>query len=146
MQKYAACCLANLQGMSGSFCLIVQGEIGIRNKRHCTDIVKHLAELETPPNNPEEADRRRRNKVTLCVEGNISAGKSSFLQKLLKTSVELRDIIEVSPDKIEHGHHEQACGIFAELLLTQRSGILLSRNMHARLSLEAKNCQRSGIL
>ena len=74
---------------------LVQGEIGIRNKRHCTDIVKHLADLEMPSQNQEEAERRKRNKVTLCVEGNISAGKSTFLQKLLKSSVELRDIIEV---------------------------------------------------
>ena len=29
------------------------------------------------------------------MEGNISAGKSSFLQRILKGSVELRDIVEV---------------------------------------------------
>jgi hypothetical protein len=57
--------------------------------------VKHLADLETPSQDQAEAEQRKRNKVTLCVEGNISAGKSTFLQKLLKSSVELRDIIEV---------------------------------------------------
>ncbi|KAK9902878.1 hypothetical protein WJX75_009597 [Coccomyxa subellipsoidea] len=79
----------------------LQGEIGIRNKRHCTDIVKHLADLETPSQDQAEAEQRKRNKVTLCVEGNISAGKSTFLQKLLKSSVELRDIIEVVPEPVD---------------------------------------------
>ena len=40
-------------------------------------------------------EQRVRNKVTLCVEGNISAGKTTFLQKLLASSVELRDIVKV---------------------------------------------------
>lgn len=71
-----------------------QESIGIR-KIHCNYIVKHLNELEALPEDVQEAERRKRSKVTLCVEGNISAGKSTFLQKLLKSSVELRDIIEV---------------------------------------------------
>ena len=84
-----------------------QGDIGIRNRRHCIDIVKHIAELEPDAGLDSGAQlgqdaRRRKNKVTLCVEGNISAGKSTFLQKLLKSSVELRDIIEVPSILLMH--------------------------------------------
>ncbi len=35
--------------------------------------------------------------VTLCVEGNISSGKSTFLQELMKGSLELKDKVEVLP-------------------------------------------------
>ena len=75
----------------------MQGDIGIRNKRHCAEIVKHIAELprEEEPGEQAAEELRIRNKVTLCVEGNISAGKTTFLQRLLATSVELRDIVQV---------------------------------------------------
>ena len=33
--------------------------------------------------------------MTLCVEGNISAGKTTFLQELLKGSIELCGEVEV---------------------------------------------------
>jgi len=43
------------------------------------------------------ADRR----VTLCVEGNISAGKSSFLKFIADECVELQDVIEVVPEPVD---------------------------------------------
>lgn len=48
-----------------------------------------------PP--PPSADRR----VTLCVEGNISAGKSSFLRFLADECVELQDVVEVVPEPVD---------------------------------------------
>ena len=71
----------------------VQEKVGIWNRRHCFRTVSHLADMEPKR---ERCFERSCQMVTLCVEGNISAGKSTFLQELLKSSVELRDIVEVS--------------------------------------------------
>ncbi len=54
------------------------------------------------------ANPKRR--ITLCVEGNISAGKSSFLQRILKGSVELRDIVEVRPCRRPPATHVPTLG------------------------------------
>ena len=72
----------------------VQTDVGIR-KQHCQNIVRHLAELQRDDDTAAAALANPNRRITLCVEGNISAGKSSFLQRILKGSVELRDIVEV---------------------------------------------------
>ena len=45
--------------------------------------------------NGTQHHKRTHQRVTLCVEGNISAGKTTFLQELLKGSIELRGEVEV---------------------------------------------------
>ena len=76
----------------------MQDDVGIR-RRHCVEIVRHIAELPCEGGGGAEQQCSRAawpvGKVTLCVEGNISAGKTTFLQKLMAGSVELRDIVEV---------------------------------------------------
>ena len=66
--------------------------MGIRNGHLCSKIVSHLASME---GHGTQHHRRARHRVTLCVEGNISAGKTTFLQELLKDSVELCGEVEV---------------------------------------------------
>ena len=66
---------------------------GIWNRCQRSRTVSHLADMELKRERCPESSCQ---KVTLCVEGNISAGKSTFLQELLKSSGELRDIVEVS--------------------------------------------------
>ena len=72
----------------------MQTDIGIR-RQHCQNIVRHLAEAQQDGEAAAAALANPNRRITLCVEGNISAGKSSFLQRILKGSVELRDIVEV---------------------------------------------------
>ena len=57
--------------------------------------MRHLAEAQQDGEAAAAALTNPKRRITLCVEGNISAGKSSFLQRILKGSVELRDIVEV---------------------------------------------------
>ena len=78
-----------------------QEEVGIRNSKHCGWVAAHIESLEWAPPAP---------KVTLAVEGNIGAGKSTFLRMLSSPSMrsalagaaggegllELRDVVEVS--------------------------------------------------
>eukprot|EP00191_Tetraselmis_sp_GSL018_P003187 CAMPEP_0177603086 /NCGR_PEP_ID=MMETSP0419_2-20121207/15296_1 /TAXON_ID=582737 /ORGANISM="Tetraselmis sp., Strain GSL018" /LENGTH=483 /DNA_ID=CAMNT_0019096777 /DNA_START=206 /DNA_END=1657 /DNA_ORIENTATION=+ len=39
--------------------------------------------------------------LTLCVEGNIGVGKTTFLQKLIGKSLELQEVVEVVPEPVE---------------------------------------------
>ena len=39
--------------------------------------------------------------LTLCVEGNIGVGKTTFLQKMIGESLELQEVVEVVPEPVE---------------------------------------------
>ena len=78
--------------------MVRQDNIGIRHRRHCQLITDHLRQsgeaeergliLPAPPSR----------KLTVCVEGNISTGKSSFLKLLgeVDQSMEVRGLHFVS--------------------------------------------------
>ena len=74
----------------------IQGTVGIRS-HHCTVIatdIKHKVDQEVmEAGGPSTTGRSKR--VTLCVEGNISAGKSTFLKWVSQGHPELADLLEV---------------------------------------------------
>ena len=67
--------------------------------------MRHLAEAQQDDEAAAAALANPKRRITLCIEGNISAGKSSFLQRILKGSVELRDIVEVRSTLLYEGRH-----------------------------------------
>ena len=80
-----------------------QDEVGVRRGDYATKIATHVATLPEPEaddasTTPARGTDRR---VTLCVEGNISAGKSSFLRFLADECVELQDVVEVVPEPVD---------------------------------------------
>jgi deoxyadenosine/deoxycytidine kinase len=66
--------------------------VGFRNSAHSRHVVDHLQSLEWEP---------KASRVKLAVEGNIGAGKSTFLDVLGDGSLELQDIIEIVPEPVE---------------------------------------------
>jgi deoxyadenosine/deoxycytidine kinase len=66
--------------------------VGFRNSAHSRHVVDHLQSLEWEP---------KASRVKLAVEGNIGAGKSTFLDVLSDGSLELQDIIEIVPEPVE---------------------------------------------
>ena len=74
----------------------LQETVGIRS-HHCNDIVtdiKHKVDEEiADAGGPSTTGRSKR--VTLCVEGNISAGKSTFLKWVSQDNPELAELLEV---------------------------------------------------
>ena len=60
-----------------------QEVVGIRNSRHCRTMAEHVASLEWRT-------------VKLAVEGNIGAGKSTFLDLMTDSALKMQDIIEAS--------------------------------------------------
>lgn len=78
----------------------MQEHVGIRNKNYAGKIAAHLETLgpdeESRGDEQEQQQQQQRKpRVTLCVEGNISAGKSTFLDML--TRFQLQEIVEVLP-------------------------------------------------
>ena len=113
----------------------VQEKVGIWNRRQCSRTVSHLADMEPKR---ERCPERSCQKVTLCVEGNISAGKSTFLEELLKSSVELRDIVEVSIPCCQGPHCLVGCSYCnCTHRLQGRHTELPSVNLHRR---ECRHC------
>ncbi|CAN1293766.1 Deoxycytidine kinase [Linum perenne] len=43
----------------------------------------------------------KKQRITFCVEGNISVGKTTFLQRIVSDTIELRDLVEVVPEPID---------------------------------------------
>ncbi|TVU39789.1 hypothetical protein EJB05_13229, partial [Eragrostis curvula] len=82
----------------------LQSSVGIIHKSHAESItsfvedtvVGELKEEREMPSMPSTTDKR----ITFCVEGNISLGKSTFLQKIANDTVELRDLVEIVPEPV----------------------------------------------
>lgn len=76
--------------------------VGFRNSAHSRSVADYLDNLEWVPQPA---------RVKLAVEGNIGAGKSTFLDVLCDGTLELQDIIEIVPEpveewqKVETGEH-----------------------------------------
>lgn len=83
--------------------------VGIRNSRHCRTVVDHISGLEWEAPSPAAEDGgidstscpNKSGRITLAVEGNIGAGKSTFLNLMSDGSLELQDIVEVVPEPVE---------------------------------------------
>ena len=75
--------------------LLLQAEVGIRKQHTATiaDDIRRRVEADLKDSSSQGAPAQR--KVTLCVEGNISAGKSTFLS-LMKEHADLSGMIDVS--------------------------------------------------
>lgn len=75
---------------------MLQTNVGIRLKKHCDMIAQHLLELQrdADADNTARLPPPKEKKLTLCVEGNISAGKSTFL-RMLAQECTLHELVEV---------------------------------------------------
>ncbi len=88
----------------------MQEKVGIRS-HHCsviaTDIKQKVDEEVADAEGPSTS--RKSGRVTLCVEGNISAGKSTFLNWVAQGHPELDGMLEVLINKI--GCHTPTCSL-----------------------------------
>ncbi|MCL7025051.1 hypothetical protein MKW94_019490 [Papaver nudicaule] len=82
----------------------LQSSVGIIHKNHAesiTSFIKESVDEEVKEESPDsDAQRSRSKRLTFCVEGNISVGKSTFLQRIANETLELRDLVEVVPEPI----------------------------------------------
>ena len=71
-------------------------DIGIFHNRYVTSIADYVDDLERKGEGEDLVrPASASNKITFCVEGNISVGKTTFLEKIASQSIELANLIEV---------------------------------------------------
>ncbi|XP_008781551.2 uncharacterized protein LOC103701312 [Phoenix dactylifera] len=81
----------------------LRSSVGIIHKNHAESITSFIKEsvdeeLEESPNSEVKPTQKKR--LTFCVEGNISVGKTTFLQRIANETLELRDLVEIVPEPI----------------------------------------------
>jgi len=79
----------------------LQSSVGIIHKNHAesiTTFIKKSVDEELEDNSSAQPQHKKR--LTFCVEGNISVGKTTFLQRIANETIELRDLVEVVPEPI----------------------------------------------
>lgn len=80
----------------------LQSSVGIIHKNHAesiTTFIKKSVDEEIDDNSSGKPSSLKK-RLTFCVEGNISVGKTTFLQRIANETIELRDLVEVVPEPI----------------------------------------------
>jgi Deoxynucleoside kinase len=82
----------------------LQSSVGIIHKNHAesiTTFIKESVDEEITDDSTESGPKlAKKNRLTFCVEGNISVGKTTFLQRIANETLELRDLVEIVPEPI----------------------------------------------
>ncbi|GAA0153320.1 nucleotide kinase [Lithospermum erythrorhizon] len=83
----------------------LQSSVGIIHKSHAesiTTFIKESVDKELKDDSSDSVLRASlKKRITLCVEGNISVGKTTFLQRIANETLELQDLVEVVPEPID---------------------------------------------
>lgn len=82
----------------------LQSSVGIIHRNHAESITTYIKEsvdedLKEDGSNSDSVLTQKK-RLTFCVEGNISVGKTTFLQRIANETLELRDLVEVVPEPI----------------------------------------------
>ena len=95
--------------------------VGIQSSHHIKTIVGYI---EAESNNRDkigvslhEASSPLSRRLTFCVEGNISVGKSTFLNRIVKESKQLSDVTDIVPEPVEKWQdctHESVGGLLRD--------------------------------
>ncbi|XP_021748863.1 uncharacterized protein LOC110714621 [Chenopodium quinoa] len=81
----------------------LQSSVGIIHRNHAESITTYIKKSvdEELKDDGSDSGIRSQNRITLCVEGNISVGKTTFLKRIVNETVELRDLVEIVPEPID---------------------------------------------
>ncbi|KAJ3677993.1 hypothetical protein LUZ60_001796 [Juncus effusus] len=78
----------------------LQTSIGIIHKNHAESITTFIKESVDSDLQNTQNPKPSKSRLTFCVEGNISVGKSTFLQRIANETLELRDLVEIVPEPV----------------------------------------------
>ncbi|XWS24797.1 hypothetical protein CRYUN_Cryun27aG0015500 [Craigia yunnanensis] len=81
----------------------LQSSVGIIHRNHAesiTTFIKESVDEELQESNLDVKPAAKK-RLTFCVEGNISVGKTTFLQRIANETLELRDLVEIVPEPID---------------------------------------------
>ncbi|KAL3680755.1 hypothetical protein R1sor_023711 [Riccia sorocarpa] len=77
----------------------LRSSVGV-HKHHATSITDFIKTSVDAEGGGTETGHRSKKRLTFCVEGNISVGKTTFLHRIANETVELRDLVEIVPEPI----------------------------------------------
>ncbi|XP_006654439.2 uncharacterized protein LOC102716131 [Oryza brachyantha] len=77
----------------------LQSSVGIIHKNHAESITSFIKESVDEELKDSDSSKQKK-RLTFCVEGNISVGKSTFLQRIANETIELRDLVEIVPEPV----------------------------------------------
>ncbi|KAL0917694.1 hypothetical protein M5K25_012774 [Dendrobium thyrsiflorum] len=82
----------------------LQSSVGIIHKNHAESITSFIKESVDEELKQDDLNTdlklSQKKRLTFCVEGNISVGKTTFLQRIANETIELRDLVEIVPEPI----------------------------------------------
>ncbi|KAK4708481.1 hypothetical protein R3W88_029406 [Solanum pinnatisectum] len=82
----------------------LQSSVGIIHRNHAESITTYIrksVDEELKENNSDSnVKSAQKKRLTFCVEGNISVGKTTFLQRIANETLELQDLVEIVPEPI----------------------------------------------
>ncbi|KAL2520160.1 P-loop containing nucleoside triphosphate hydrolase superfamily protein [Forsythia ovata] len=83
----------------------LQSSVGIIHRNHAESITTFIKDSvdEELKDSGSDSDNKpaQKKRLTFCVEGNISVGKTTFLQRIANETLELRDLVEIVPEPID---------------------------------------------
>ncbi|XP_060197978.1 uncharacterized protein LOC132626954 [Lycium barbarum] len=83
----------------------LRSSVGIIHKNHAESITtfirKSVDEELKEKDSDSDAKSAPKKRLTFCVEGNISVGKTTFLQRIANETLELQDLVEIVPEPID---------------------------------------------
>ncbi|CAN4081443.1 unnamed protein product [Withania somnifera] len=83
----------------------LQSSVGIIHRNHAESITtfirKSVDEELKEKNTDSNVKSAQKKRLTFCVEGNISVGKTTFLQRIANETLELQDLVEIVPEPID---------------------------------------------
>ncbi|XP_019180686.1 PREDICTED: uncharacterized protein LOC109175787 [Ipomoea nil] len=89
---------------SGKMVEFLQSSVGIIHKNHAesiTTFIKKSVDEELKEDIDSGVKATQKKRITFCVEGNISVGKTTFLQRIANETLELQDLVEIVPEPID---------------------------------------------
>ncbi|KAG0518205.1 hypothetical protein BDA96_09G155600 [Sorghum bicolor] len=87
---------------SGQMVEFLQCSVGIVHKNHAESITSFIKEsVDEELKDTDSSKPTQKKRLTFCVEGNISVGKTTFLQRIANETIELRDLVEIVPEPID---------------------------------------------
>ncbi|XP_054813603.1 uncharacterized protein LOC129314253 [Prosopis cineraria] len=79
----------------------LQSSVGIIHRNHAESITTYIKRsVDEELDDAFSIQLPHKRQITFCVEGNISVGKTTFLQRIANETIELRDLVEVVPEPI----------------------------------------------
>ncbi|GLU16379.1 hypothetical protein SLE2022_328160 [Rubroshorea leprosula] len=81
----------------------LQTSVGIIHRNHAESITSYIKDSvdEELKDSNSDAKPISKKRLTFCVEGNISVGKTTFLQRIANETLELQDLVEIVPEPIK---------------------------------------------